>query len=85
VQRGFVLLGGIHASSAANNAKRPPMVHDAEAAIAWYTAHVGFTVLLNAAFILWLDDLSCEVARMRAAGVRFRNDIVTGPAARKFF
>jgi catechol 2,3-dioxygenase-like lactoylglutathione lyase family enzyme len=28
---------------------------------------------------LIVDDLSAEVARLRAAGVRFRNDIVTGP------
>ena len=26
-----------------------------------------------------LDDLPAEVARLRAGGVRFRNDIVTGP------
>jgi catechol 2,3-dioxygenase-like lactoylglutathione lyase family enzyme len=28
---------------------------------------------------LIIDDLPAEVARLRAAGVRFRNDIVTGP------
>ncbi len=28
---------------------------------------------------LIVDDLSAEVALLRAAGVRFRNDIVTGP------
>jgi catechol 2,3-dioxygenase-like lactoylglutathione lyase family enzyme len=28
---------------------------------------------------LIVDDLSAEVARLRAAGVKFRNDIVTGP------
>jgi catechol 2,3-dioxygenase-like lactoylglutathione lyase family enzyme len=28
---------------------------------------------------LVVDDLPAEVARLRAAGVRFRNDIVTGP------
>jgi catechol 2,3-dioxygenase-like lactoylglutathione lyase family enzyme len=28
---------------------------------------------------LIVDDLSGEVARLRAAGVEFRNDIVTGP------
>jgi catechol 2,3-dioxygenase-like lactoylglutathione lyase family enzyme len=94
------------------------MVHDVDAATAWYTKHFGFTVLSNYApafadvtlgslrlllsgptssagrsmpdgarpeaggwnrihFIV--DDLSNEVARLRAAGVRFRNDIVTGP------
>ena len=29
---------------------------------------------------LVVDDLPAEVARLRAAGVQFRNDIVTGPA-----
>lgn len=28
---------------------------------------------------LIVDDLTAEVARLRAAGVRFRNDVVTGP------
>jgi catechol 2,3-dioxygenase-like lactoylglutathione lyase family enzyme len=28
---------------------------------------------------LIVEDLSAEVARLRAAGVQFRNDIVTGP------
>jgi len=28
---------------------------------------------------LIVDDLPAEVARLRAAGVRFRNEIVTGP------
>ncbi len=28
---------------------------------------------------LVVDDLQAEVARLRAAGLRFRNDIVTGP------
>ena len=28
---------------------------------------------------LVVDDLAAEVARLRAAGVRFRNDVVTGP------
>jgi catechol 2,3-dioxygenase-like lactoylglutathione lyase family enzyme len=28
---------------------------------------------------LIVDDLAAEVARLRRAGVRFRNDIVTGP------
>jgi hypothetical protein len=26
-----------------------------------------------------LDDLASEVRRLRAAGLRFRNDVVTGP------
>ena len=94
------------------------MVHDVEAAIAFYTTHLGFKVLSSAApafadvvrgdlrlllsgptssagrpmpdgrhpepggwnrihFIV--DDLASEVARLRAAGVRFRNDVVKGP------
>src|SRR5262245_108395 len=28
---------------------------------------------------LVVDDLAAEVARLRSAGVRFRNDVVTGP------
>ncbi len=28
---------------------------------------------------LLVDDISAEVSRLRAAGVSFRNDIVTGP------
>ncbi|MGH2382390.1 MAG: VOC family protein [Candidatus Limnocylindria bacterium] len=30
-----------------------------------------------------VDDLEREVARLRAAGIRFRNDIVTGPGGRQ--
>jgi catechol 2,3-dioxygenase-like lactoylglutathione lyase family enzyme len=94
------------------------MVDDVEAALAWYTQHLGFSVLSNHApafadiklgslrlllsgptssagrampdgkqpepggwnrIHLVVDDLAAEVARLRAAGVRFRNDIVTGP------
>jgi catechol 2,3-dioxygenase-like lactoylglutathione lyase family enzyme len=94
------------------------MVGDVETAIAWYTKHLGFTVLSNAApafadvslgslrlllsgpgssagrpmpdgarpapggwnrVQLIVDDLPAEVTRLRAAGVQFRNDIVTGP------
>ena len=94
------------------------MVHDVDAAIAWYTKHLGFTVLSNytPAFAdvtlgslrlllsrptssagrpmadgarpeaggwnrihLVVDDLPGEVARLRAAGAQFRNEIVTGP------
>jgi catechol 2,3-dioxygenase-like lactoylglutathione lyase family enzyme len=94
------------------------MVKDVEAAVAWYTQHLGFSLLSSAApafadvsrgplrlllsgptssagrpmpdgerpapggwnrihFIV--DNLAGEVARLRAAGVEFRNDIVTGP------
>jgi catechol 2,3-dioxygenase-like lactoylglutathione lyase family enzyme len=94
------------------------MVDDVEAALIWYTQHLGFSVLTShpPAFAdiklgslrlllsgptssagrpmpdgkrpepggwnrihLIVDDLAAEVARLRAAGVRFRNDIVTGP------
>jgi catechol 2,3-dioxygenase-like lactoylglutathione lyase family enzyme len=94
------------------------MVHDVEAAVAWYTTHLGFTVGTNAvpAFAdvtlgslrlllsgpkssagrpmsdgarpeaggwnrvhLIVEDLAAEVARLRATGVEFRNDIVAGP------
>jgi catechol 2,3-dioxygenase-like lactoylglutathione lyase family enzyme len=94
------------------------MVDDVNAAVTWYTTHLGFTVLSNAApafadvtrgslrlllsgptssagrpmpdgarpgpggwnrIHLIVDDLAAEVARLRAAGVQFRNDIVTGP------
>ena len=94
------------------------MVDDVDAAVAWYTRHLGFTLLSNQApafadvslgsvrllisgptssagrpmpdgerprpggwnrIHLIVDDLSIEVARLRAEGVQFRNDIVNGP------
>ena len=94
------------------------MINDVEAAIAFYTTHLGFTVLTTHApafadiargdlrlllsgpgssgarpladgarpvpggwnrIELVVDDLPKEVARLRAAGIAFRNDIVTGP------
>jgi catechol 2,3-dioxygenase-like lactoylglutathione lyase family enzyme len=94
------------------------MVNDVQAAVAWYTTHLGFTVLSNAApafadvtrgslrlllsgptssagrpmpdgarpgpggwnrIHLVVTDLAAEVERLRAEGVQFRNDIVTGP------
>lgn len=94
------------------------MVDDVDAAVAWYTRHLGFTLLSNQApafadvslgslrlllsgptssagrpmpdgerpspggwnrIHLIADDLSDEVARLRADGVQFRNDIVKGP------
>jgi catechol 2,3-dioxygenase-like lactoylglutathione lyase family enzyme len=94
------------------------MVDDVDAAVAWYTTHLGFTLLTSAApafadvalgslrlllsgpkssagrampdgerpgpggwnrIHLIADDLPAEVARLRAAGVELRNDIVTGP------
>jgi catechol 2,3-dioxygenase-like lactoylglutathione lyase family enzyme len=94
------------------------MVDDVDAAIAFYTTHLGFTLLSNAspAFAdvargplrlllsgptssagrampdgrqpqpggwnriqLVVADLPAEVDRLKAAGLRFRNAIVTGP------
>jgi catechol 2,3-dioxygenase-like lactoylglutathione lyase family enzyme len=94
------------------------MVDDVEAAVEWYTKHLGFSLLSNHApafadvrrgalrlllsgplssagrpmpdgerpspggwnrIHLIVDDLTVEVERLRAAGVRFRNDVVTGP------
>jgi len=94
------------------------MVDDVEAAIEWYTRHLGFELLTSMApafadvrrgalrlllsgpassagrampdgerpkaggwnrIHLIVDDLPAEVARLRAAGVQFRNEIVTGP------
>ena len=94
------------------------MVDDVDAAVAWYTQHLGFTLLTSAApafadvalgslrlllsgpkssagrpmadgerpgsggwnrIHLIVEDLAADVARLRAAGVQFRNDIVTGP------
>ena len=94
------------------------MVNDVEAAIAFYTTHLGFTLISKTlpAFAdvsrgdlrlllsgpassarrpmpdgrqpspggwnrihLIVEDLATEVRRLRATGVSFRNDIVTGP------
>src|SRR6266516_2541775 len=94
------------------------MVSDVDAAVTWYTEHLGFTLLSNQApafadvrrgalrvllsgptssagrpmpdgerpgpggwnrIHMIVDDISAEVTRLSAAGVEFRNDIVTGP------
>jgi catechol 2,3-dioxygenase-like lactoylglutathione lyase family enzyme len=94
------------------------MVDDVEAAVAWYTTHLGFKLLSKQApafadvargslrlllsgpsssagrpmpdgerprpggwnrIHLVVDDLQADITRLRAAGVRFRNDVVTGP------
>jgi len=94
------------------------MVKDTKAAVAFYTTHLGATLIndFSPAFAdvrlggvrlllagpqssaarpmpdggqpapggwnriqLEVDDIDAEVARLRAAGVRFRNDVITGP------
>ncbi len=94
------------------------MVDDVDAAVAFYTTQLGFTLISKTLpafadvargdlrlllsgpassagrpmpdgrrpgpggwnrFHLIVDDLETEVARLRSAGVRFRNEIVTGP------
>jgi catechol 2,3-dioxygenase-like lactoylglutathione lyase family enzyme len=94
------------------------MVDDVDAAVAFYTTHLGFTLMSNSApafadvirgrlrlllsgptssagrampdgreprpggwnrIHLIVDDIDAETARLRAAGLPFRNDVVTGP------
>ena len=94
------------------------MVNNVDESVRFYTTHLGFTMLSNAApafadvsrgdlrlllsgptssagrpmpdgrtpipggwnrIHLIVDDLVAEVDRLRAAGLSFRNDIVTGP------
>ena len=98
------------------------LVDDVQAAIDFYTTHLGFTP--NTAFLpafadvrrgnlrlllsgpassagrpmpdgrtphaggwnrihLLVDDIAAEVTRLRAAGVSFRSDVVTGPGGRQ--
>jgi catechol 2,3-dioxygenase-like lactoylglutathione lyase family enzyme len=98
------------------------MVDDVEAAVAFYTTHLGFTLRTSfpPAFAdvvrgrlrlllsgpassagrpmpdgrrpapggwnrihLIVDDVAGEVERLRAAGLTFRNEIVTGPGGRQ--
>lgn len=99
------------------------LVHDVDAAIAFYTTHLGFALMEQygpamailkrddlslwlagpmasaskpmpdgtrpspgggwARFVLSVEDLQGLVARMRAAGVTFRNEIVAGPGGRQ--
>ena len=94
------------------------MVDDVEAAVAFYTTHLGFTLNSNAApafadvtrgelrlllsgatssagrampdgrrpesggwnrFQIVVEDIASEAARLREAGVKFRNEIIRGP------
>ncbi len=94
------------------------MVDDVDAAVAFYTTHLGFTLNSNAApafadvmqgnlrlllsgatssagrampdgrlpasggwnrFQIIVEDIANEAARLRAAGVTFRNDVIKGP------
>ena len=94
------------------------MVDDVEASVAWYTSHLGFTLISTAAphfadvargplrlllsgktssagrvmadgrqprpggwnrIELVVKDLRAEIERLRAAGLRFRNEMVVGP------
>jgi catechol 2,3-dioxygenase-like lactoylglutathione lyase family enzyme len=94
------------------------MVDDVEAAIAWYTTHLGFSLISKQApafadvkrgslrlllsgptssagrpmpdgerpraggwnrIHLVVENLEAEIARLRQAGVRFRNEVVKGP------
>jgi catechol 2,3-dioxygenase-like lactoylglutathione lyase family enzyme len=98
------------------------MVDDVQAAVDFYTSHLGFTLNTSAvpAFAdvtlgrlrlllagprssagrsmpdgrkpepggwnrihLIVDDIAAEVDRLRAAGVSFRNDIISGPGGRQ--
>jgi catechol 2,3-dioxygenase-like lactoylglutathione lyase family enzyme len=34
-------------------------------------------------FVIQVDDIDAEVSRLRAAGVRFRNEVVSGPGGRQ--
>lgn len=98
------------------------MVDDVEAAIEFYTRHLGFTLRMSAApafadvrrgrlrlllsgptssagrpmpdgtkprpggwnrIHLVVADIAAEVDRLRAAGVTFRNDIISGPGGQQ--
>src|SRR5687768_11350605 len=95
------------------------MVNDVQKSVDWYTTHLGFEEISNAApafadvergalrvllsgekssagrpmpdgarpapggwnrFELVVDDIEAEVEKLRASGIKFRNDIVRGPS-----
>jgi len=67
------------------------MVDDVDAAVGLHTTHVGFERRSSAAPALggWnrmpfmVGDIASAVERLRAAGITFRNDIVSGPGGRQ--
>jgi catechol 2,3-dioxygenase-like lactoylglutathione lyase family enzyme len=96
------------------------LVDDVQAAVDFYTTHLGFTLNTSAApafadvvrgplrlllsgpassgaratpadatsaghnrIHLTVDDLDAEISRLRAAGLAFRSDLVTGPGGRQ--
>ena len=98
------------------------MVSDVDAALAFYTTHLGFKILTNAspAFVdvirgnlrlllsgrsssagrpmpdgqvpvpggwnrihLIVDDIAAEADRLRAEGVKFRNEVLSGPGGKQ--
>jgi catechol 2,3-dioxygenase-like lactoylglutathione lyase family enzyme len=58
-------------SGSASSAGRPMPDGETPRAGGWNRIH------------LVVDDLDAEVTRLREAGVRFRNDVVTGPGGRQ--
>jgi len=61
------------------------MVNDVQEAVDWYVGHFGFTVILASPAFGSVERghlrllLSAEVERLRARGVKFRNEILSGP------
>src|SRR6266536_1152753 len=69
------------------------MVDDVQAAVDFYTSHLGFTLRFSAApafadltrgsLRLLLAGPQSSVARLRSEGVSFRNEIITGPGGKQ--
>ena len=53
------------------------IVDDVQAAIDFYTTHLGFTANTSAV------PAFAEIARLRSAGLSFRSDVVAGPGGRQ--